>query len=272
MATTTSLPSPDTGVFVSRACHYALHAATNATGTARLTSPLQHLFSRLPTELRLKIWNFNLPRSRLVPIRCGSDSLSCSDPCPGALSWTSGCTSTARIPASLHACAESRAEALKQYKLKFGFARGPGQVFFNPETDILYFGPRSGYMAADSQFHTYMSMCDPAELATVRRIAINDALFWIDNTYRSMTAASLTVELLRRIQSRMPGLQEIIFVPREDEVFEGYGAAYIDPSMVHVRMAHQIQTAITTLCEQTPHWTPPLWRIVPLSAFPSSDA
>lgn len=127
-------------------------------------------------------------------------------------------------------------------------------------------------MAADSQFRTYMSMCDPAELASVRRIAINDALFWIDNTYRSMTASSLTVDLLRSIRSRMPQLQEIIFVPREDETLEGYGSEHVEPTMVHVRMARQIQTALTTLCDQTPHWTPPQWRILPLSAFPSPYA
>ncbi|CAM1502864.1 Fc.00g076400.m01.CDS01 [Cosmosporella sp. VM-42] len=230
-----------------------------------------HLFSKLPTELRLKIWNFNLPHTRLVPIRCGSNSPSHSAD-RGSLSWTSGCTSPAVIPANLHVCSEARAETLKHYNLQFGFARGPGQVFFNPVRDIVYFGPRDGYMASDSQFHTYMSMCDPAELAPVRRIAINDALFWIDNTYRSMTAASLTVEILRRIQSRMPGVQEIIFVPRDEESMTGPDAAYIEPTMVHVRMARQIQTAVATLVEQTPQWNPPRWRILPLSAFPSPYA
>ncbi|UPK93880.1 hypothetical protein LCI18_004815 [Fusarium solani-melongenae] len=220
-----------------------------------------HHFYRLPTELRLKIWNYNIPQTRLVPVRCGSSWPGCSD----SLSWT-GCTSPAPIPANLHACAESRAEALKHYRLEFGFARGPGQVFFNPQYDILYFGPRDGYMAADSQFQTCMSMCDPAELAAVRRLAINDALFWIDATYRSMTAASLTVELLRRIQARMPGLEEIIFVPRAEESPDS--ASYVEPTMVYVRMARQIQTALATLCEQTPDWKPPCWRILPLSAFP----
>jgi hypothetical protein len=109
-------------------------------------------------------------------------------------------------------------------------------------------------------------MCDPAELAAVRRLAINDALFWIDTTYRSMTAASLTVELLRRIQARMPGLEEIIFVPRAEESPDS--ASYVEPTMVYVRMARQIQTALATLCEQTPGWKPPCWRILPLSAFP----
>ncbi|KAF4971689.1 hypothetical protein FSARC_1567 [Fusarium sarcochroum] len=224
-----------------------------------------HDFCKLPAELRLKIWNYNLPQTRLVSVQCGSSWPGCAD----SLSWT-GCTSSATIPANLHACAESRGETLKHYGLGFGFARGPGQVFFDPDHDILYFGPRDGYMAADSQFQTCMSMCDPEELAIVRRLAINDALFWVDTTYRSMTAASLTVELLRRIQARMPGLEEIIFVPRAEESPDS--VCYVEPTMVYVRMARQIQTALATLCEQTPDWTPPCWRILPLSAFQSVGA
>ncbi|QPC78786.1 hypothetical protein HYE68_009538 [Fusarium pseudograminearum] len=225
----------------------------------------QRNFCKLPTELRLKIWNYNLPPARLVPIQYGSSWAGCS----GSPSWT-GCTSSATIPSNLHACSESRDEALKYYGLGFGFARGPGQIFLDPEHDILYFGPRDGYMAADSQFQTIMSMCDPEELALVRRLAINDALFWVDDSYRSMTAASLTVELLRRIQARMPGVEEIIFVPRPEQ--SRGPETYIEPSMVYMRMAHQIQTALATLCEQTPGWTPPCWRILPLSAFQSVGA
>ncbi|KAH7160053.1 hypothetical protein B0J13DRAFT_119881 [Dactylonectria estremocensis] len=229
-----------------------------------------HLFCKLPTELRLKIWNHNLPQTRLVPIRCGSNWSSSLEPIRSGLSSSTGCTSSAAIPANLHVCAESRTEALKHYRLEFGFARGPGQVFFNPDRDIMYFGPRDGYMAADSQFNTCMSMCDPDQLAAVRRVAINDALFWIDTTYRSMTASSLTVELLRRLQSRMPGLEEIIFVPRDEESLDPMWSDYLEPTMVHVRIARQIQTAVETLCAQTPNWIPPRWSILPLSAFPKS--
>jgi hypothetical protein len=113
-------------------------------------------------------------------------------------------------------------------------------------------------------------MCDPEELAVVRRLAINDALFWVDESYRSMTAASLTVELLRRIKARMPGLEELIFIPRAEESPES--ANYVEPTMVYVRMARQIQTAINTLSQQAPGWTPPCWRILPLSAFQSVGA
>lgn len=133
----------------------------------------------------------------------------------------------------------------------------PGQMFFNPASDILYFGPQDGYMAADAQFHTCMSMCDPSQLASVRRIAISDALFWVEGSYNSMTAASLTVEVLRQLSLRMPALEQVIFVPREqDEATK--------PILTEERMARQIQMAMRTACQQTPCWCPPPWVILSL--------
>ncbi|PHH85309.1 hypothetical protein CDD83_615 [Cordyceps sp. RAO-2017] len=220
-----------------------------------------HLFSLLPPELRLKIWNFNLPACRLVPLRCGTDSPSVHERPPPSPGCATSCTSTARIPVNLHVCAESRAETFKSYSRAFGFARGPGRVIFSPDSDVLFFGPREGYMAADSQFHTCMSMCDQAELARVRWVAISDSLFWIDDTYRSMTAASLTFEVIKQLATRMPSLERIAFVPREEDEIG-------DPAAVVVeRMARQIQMAIASVCQQMPQWTSPPWDIVRMSSL-----
>lgn len=157
----------------------------------------------------------------------------------------------------MHVCAESRAEAFKSFQYAFGFARTPGHIIFNPDSDILYFGPREGYMAADAQFHTCMSMCDPGQLALVRRIAINDSVFWVDGKYSSMAAASLTIEVIKQLASRMPALEQVIFVPREqDEVTESL--------LTEERMVRQIQMAIRTVCQQRAHWCPPPWTIVSL--------
>lgn len=112
-------------------------------------------------------------------------------------------------------------------------------------------------MAADAQFHTCMSMCDPAQLAPVRRVAISDSLFWVDGTYSSMAAASLTIEVIKQLASRMPALEQVIFVPREqDEATE--------PLLTEERMTRQIQMAIRTVCQQWAHWSPPPWTIVSL--------
>ncbi|KAG5979278.1 hypothetical protein E4U55_005344 [Claviceps digitariae] len=225
---------------------------------APMSPALFPLFPLLPPELRLKIWNLNLPTTRLVPMNCGGASPSLRDAqmCTTDKSFM-GCTSSASVPVNLHVCTESRADALRHFRRAFGFARLPGHIYFSPASDILYFGPQEGYMAADAQFHTCMSMCDPLQLASVRRIAISDALFWVEESYNSMTAASLTVEVIRQLSLRMPALEQIIFVPREQD------EAWI-PILTGERMFQQIQMAMRTVCQQIPSWQPPPWVIVPL--------
>ncbi|VUC23336.1 unnamed protein product, partial [Clonostachys rosea] len=201
-----------------------------------------HLFSKLPAELRLRIWEFNLPAWRIVPLRCGSDMFDISAPPPPPIdsdpedatnqSLTGrrpaiDCSSSAPIPANLHTNVESRNQALTHYSLSFSFARQQPHVFFNPRTDILYFGPRNdGYMAANAQFHTAMSLIRPDHLAATRCIAIDDALFQVlspltsssspsppldpsSPLYHSSLAVSLTADCLRQLRRRMPNLEEI---------------------------------------------------------------
>ncbi|KUI62278.1 hypothetical protein VP1G_09406 [Cytospora mali] len=284
-----------------------------------------HLFSRLPAELRWKIWAFNLPGPRIVSIKCGPESLSSL---PGldsggrfSPSSSSGCTSPAAIPTNLHVCHESRREALRQYRSSFGIARQPGQVFFAPDQDVLYFGPRDGFMASEANLRTILSMCDPAELAQIKRVAINDALFWVyENSWHhqarhqlpppppppppqhqhshqrqhqhqqhpsalaaplpplhpppaaaAMThtaiAASLLIDVLRLIQSRLPGLQELIFIPRDENPLYSGDSCLVEPAMVQGRMARQIREAMTAVFG-APDDGPWRWRIMTLSADP----
>jgi hypothetical protein len=256
-----------------------------------------HLFACLPPELRLRIWDFNLPAGRLVPIQCGSDI----PPSPSP-SWRSspqshgnkenvfqtdkddrswGCTSRSPIPSNLHACAESRAHALSRYSLTFSFAHRPPQVFFRPENDILYFGPRPGYMAANAQLHTFLCLTNPVHLASVRRIAIDNALFWADSGfglstarsmagagpqhYWSMLAVSLTIDALRQIRRRMPLLEEIIFVPQAD--------GCVEDKEIMDTLSHQVQTAIRDLVAQgASEWEGgrcPRWSILGCPLTPS---
>lgn len=200
----------------------------------------------------------NLPDSRLLSIRCGPKTPSLPEHSLFAGSWSTGCTADAPVPANLHACAESRAEALKTHALSLGWARGPGQVFLRPDRDVLYFGPREGYMLAESQFHSCMTLCDQGELAAVRRIAISDALFWVGGTYMSMTAASITVGIVQQLALRMHGLEELIFVPREEDLL-------VAPDELYDRMQRQIMTAMQSVTAQFKYWSPPPWRILPLS-------
>jgi hypothetical protein len=144
----------------------------------------------------------------------------------------------------------------------------PGQIFFDLDHDILYFGARDGYMASEAQFLTVMSLCDPQELARVRRVAINDSLFWADSTYQSMSAASLTAEVVKQVRCRMPHLRDLIFVPRDENPVYSEQAVFLEPAVGQMRMFRQIQTAFKTVCEQYPDWNPPEWRVMVLSAIP----
>lgn len=199
----------------------------------------------------------NLPESRLVPISCGPKSLSLPEYSLFSGNWGSGCRTIAPIPTNLHLCTESRKEALKVYKPSLGWARGPGEVFLRPENDILFFGPCDGFKLAESQFHSCMALCDQDEVADLQRIAISDDLFWINGTYTSMMAASITVGIVEQFALRMHGLEEVIFVPREEDLFH-------DPQATYARMESQIQMAMQCVSAQFKYWCPPDWKILPL--------
>lgn len=112
-------------------------------------------------------------------------------------------------------------------------------------------------MAADAQFRTCMALCDPSELSSVRRLAINDALFWINDAYQSMAAASLTFDLVDIVSTRMPHLEELLFIPRhEDHGMES------NLFSVKQRMRQQISGAMHTLRQQNPERRLPAWRVL----------
>jgi hypothetical protein len=229
----------------------------------------------------LRIWNLNLPGARIVPIYCGSDlSLQTDSPTrpstSSALSISSsssqppGCSSSALIPANLHACSESRNHALAtRYSHSLAFARSPnGRVILDHDLDVLYFPPAPGYMAAPAQFHTCMSLCDPADLRRIRRVALHEDIFsghlrqqpqkGGGGYYWSALAVGLTTECLRLVRDRMPAVDEIIIVSaagsRDQEVLqEDMELEYSE------RLAAQVQTAMKDLSETAdmpwnPHW------------------
>ncbi|CZR61610.1 uncharacterized protein PAC_11507 [Phialocephala subalpina] len=85
------------------------------------------LFSKLPIELRFKIWNLS-PEHRTIEMR-----------------FANNCRSTqydlvfSRVPAVLHVHQESRIEGLRSYNLLFGHKKQCRQpVYFNPEIDRLH--------------------------------------------------------------------------------------------------------------------------------------
>ncbi|KAJ4391925.1 hypothetical protein N0V93_005545 [Gnomoniopsis smithogilvyi] len=226
-----------------------------------------HLFSRLPAELRWKIWEYSLPSPRLVPIRCGSDDLGCSSSSSSSSSLSSfsftGCTSPALIPANLHASHESRREALRHYHAAFGISHRPGQIFFSASSDILYFGPRDGFMASEAQLRTVLMLCDPADLARVQKAAVNDAVFCVTAAADSTKVAiSLLVDVLLLLRARMPGLRELVFVPQGKSPLYNGDVCLVEPAIVQSRLARIVKEAMLVVFGDQRPWN---WRVMALS-------
>ena len=242
---------------------------TNERASAILTKYSQHQFSQLPPELRLRIWQYSLPRGRVVPIRFESrseDEIRFS-----SRQLPSGCLSSAQIPPNLHVCHEARSEAVRHYDLSFGVCGGEGQVFFNPLDDILYFGSRDGYMATESQFRLFVQMVPEEDLALVRRLAINDSIFWPQPEYISSIASGLTVELLELILTKLPSLEELIFIPKDENPVYSGETTLVEPAVPDLRLLHQIHEGMQIVIQRHPSWRAPNWSVKVLSALPNDD-
>ncbi|CAK7274439.1 hypothetical protein SEPCBS57363_006163 [Sporothrix epigloea] len=223
-------------------------------------------FSLLPTELRLKVWEYNLPPPRIVSVRCGSNTtpsppspaaspsppLAVSTrslhkdleplspppaaPLPAPPGW---CTSPAPIPVNLHVCHESRVEARRHYALMFGIARRPGHVFFDPTRDVLYFGPRPGFMVAEAQLRTILSLADPGDLARVQRVALSAAVLGdgfltsrpSSQPSSSLSNTNLAADILHLLRTKLPHLRELIVVPHDTSLEYQTDATFASPAL-----------------------------------------
>jgi hypothetical protein len=111
------------------------------------------LFSKLPKELRLKIWTMACEEKRVVAIAISRPASIITSTLPA--SKASICTrsrglgeltSSTPPPSVLYTCVESREVGLEKYTLAFGCRSGgwwssqryPGRIPFNFEHDILY--------------------------------------------------------------------------------------------------------------------------------------
>jgi hypothetical protein len=94
-------------------------------------------FSKLPTEIRLKIWKNALPGPRIirmelkhsvrVPLKEGEKKKP----------KVTRLISSRPRPVGLHVCRESRIEALKEYELAFPTKTSPAQTYINFAVDTL---------------------------------------------------------------------------------------------------------------------------------------
>lgn len=100
-----------------------------------------HPFSRLPTELRLVIWQFYLPRERVLAMK--RTRLMSEHHIPFTVH---GFWAPNSVPTALHICRESRCEALRYYKLSFGTWDGQRLTYFDPNFDTVYIGNRDRHI------------------------------------------------------------------------------------------------------------------------------
>lgn len=170
------------------------------------------LFSSLPTELRLKIWALNLPGPRIVAIKY---AYAPADPSHRTSHEQAkrGCTSPALIPSNLHTNQEARSEALLSYSLSFNIPHGRAKIFFNPAIDILYFGPKKGYLGSFKQFADASSMIVKSELAKVKRLAVHENLFSQSN---ENVAATRSREFWEYVQRKFENVEEVAVVTKSD--------------------------------------------------------
>lgn len=156
--------------------------------------------SKLPMEVRLEIWNLTmLPRTVDIHIRqIGFLNTTC---------WPlAELYSPTPVPAALHVCRESRAEALHTYKLCFGthmsstdskhgmfcFIRNP-RTYFSYEMDVANFkcaGKLEGKLPL-----TYMMEEDMINIRHIRTdwcVAVNERLIRHISCFEKLETLSLT--------------------------------------------------------------------------------
>jgi len=110
------------------------------------TKPLESftVFTELPFELRLKIWNYIAPGPRTVGLTHSHQRAKRRGISVTFFHNRAAWTSSDPVPVILHICRESRTEALKSFKMTFGSHWFPGEVYFDFEKDTLHFGIGKG--------------------------------------------------------------------------------------------------------------------------------
>lgn len=223
----------------------------------------KHFFAKLPIELRLKIWTYNLPGPRIIEIKCSTESPPWTPQLQEGHQRPTTCTFTSPIPINLHVCRESRLEALKRYRLLFRSPSQPGQITFDPTKDTLYFGARLGIKASKARFNKFLSLVRPEDLAHVRHIAINEALISYNNhSSRTNGAARLTFEqILRQAHQRFINLERLTFVSDDRNPVYSTDAVLVEPRVHNRILERRIREAISTVEGQRPQFRSPPWDI-----------
>lgn len=122
-------------------------------------------------------------------------------------------------------------------------------------------------MASEAQLRTVLTLCDPAELAHVQKVAVNDAVFCAPAAGDTKVAISLLVDVVQLLHTRLPGLRELVFVPRDENPLYSADACLVEPAMAQSRLSRIMKEAMAVVFgDQPPSERPWNWRIMTLSA------
>ncbi|KAI2466027.1 hypothetical protein F4781DRAFT_407250 [Annulohypoxylon bovei var. microspora] len=247
----------------------AVHGKSSAV-TAECTQVFP-LFAKLPIELRFKIWACSLPGPRIVEIKCSTEHPPQTSRPRRGDSRHVVCTSISPIPTNLHVCRESRREALKWYRPLFGSSPQPGRIYFDPLKDTLYFGPRRGVVAAETLFHTFVSLVRREDLDHVHRIAISEGLIsYTSSNNRTGRSAKLTFEqILCQAYQYFVNLEYLTFVSDDRNPVYSSDAVFVEPRVRNRILERRIQEAISIVGGQQPQFKLPLCSVQVIAAEPN---
>lgn len=253
-------------------------------GSAEQVSASFTLFPFLPVELRLKIYTYSIPNSRLVPLILKT-SHSFKDNTLGP----NNTISSTIIPPLLHVCHEARQIAREHYSLSFhqsgSQSRCSSTVWWrNDGSDIALLGPNlipnsHDYEDPSDHFKKVLALLhhySQHEPYNIFRIAIPQKIFHYSNPRSIISVSGLPDLSLREfwvnIITKLPGIKEVLFIQEGIEVLTPNPYNLLTVSSVanssHCRnpiptqfKKHVVQ-ALSVVLNAYPFIDPPSWSVV----------
>lgn len=177
-----------------------------------------HRFSKLPAELRITIWKLARPGPRVIRVKVHIVKYHISEHVRG-LKFTS----FTPVPAVLHACKESRAIALKTYKLGMKTHCDGPRVYVDFTKDTIYMAKVENGL----QFRLADLLRDMAkkELTKIRHLAIEKTL-WDEDQNNDETLLDLhglkIFSLIMHLPSSWDACEEVELQDPTDKDAEFY--------------------------------------------------
>jgi hypothetical protein len=166
-------------------------------------------FSALPTELRLKIWNYASRVQRVIELQyCIVDRKFFT---------------FQHVPALLHTNREAREIALMHYHLSFGTDKNDPSTYFNNRDDIIYFGSRQYSDEISYTIEHFRRTCHHlAPHEKIQNLALAQHL-WDRSGYWNPFATRNGSRSIRRFHEALPDLRKLIFVKSRTSSEDSHG-------------------------------------------------